>query len=146
MRIITTVALALLVLCGGITGTFFFFNTPAQAASPEKKSGSGYEVVELSPVILPIVDNNGLRQTVSMVIALEVEGVSAADEIKQMEPRLKSAYITDMYGALSKHAVQKGGVIQVNSLKRRLSRINTKILGKDAVHDVLLKVIQQRPI
>ena len=38
------------------------------------------------------------------------------------------------------------GIIQVGKLKKRLNKVSEKVLGEDVVHDVLLQVVQQRPI
>lgn len=151
---------ALLVLGGGGAGAYFYFFTPAEASAPKdgehKKEakadedgeghGAGVEFVELDPLILPIVDNDGVSQVVSLVVALEVSDAAAAERVKAMSPRLKDAYIQDMYGILNKHAAMKGGVLQVVDIKERLNKATTKIMGKDVVHDVLLQVVQQRPI
>jgi len=40
----------------------------------------------------------------------------------------------------------KDGVIQVGALKTRLHSIGVKVLGEEMVTDVLLQVVQQRPI
>ncbi len=39
-----------------------------------------------------------------MVVTIGVGGVSDADKVKAMKPRLNDAYIQDMYGMLNKHA------------------------------------------
>ena len=95
---------------------------------------------------MPIIDEDGVNQVVSMVIAIEVADANSATTVKNLSPRLKDAFIQDMYGVLNKHAALKGGVIQVNMIKSRLNKISHKVLGEDVVQDVLLQVVQQRPI
>lgn len=167
MRMIIIAVLALAVIGGGGAGAYFYFQKPAEAAATDgdevaqnhenkdkaakaKKGGHGadsVEFVEMDPLILPIVNSEGLSQTVSLVIALEVGDKEAAELIKKMTPKLKDAYIQDMYGMLSQHANLKGGVIQVGDLKSRLNKISDEVLGdEEVVHDVLLQVVQQRPI
>ena len=160
MKFIMLVAGALLVLGGGAAGAYFYFMQPAEASTPEggghevskgeKKGGHGeaghHEYVELDPLVLPIVDNNGVSQVVSMVVALEVSDTAAADEVKRMAPKLKDAYIQDMYGMLSEHAALKGGVIQVSYIKERLNKISVDVIGDESFHGVLLQVVQQRPL
>ncbi|MBP7721867.1 MAG: flagellar basal body-associated FliL family protein [Alphaproteobacteria bacterium] len=165
MRMILIAVVALLVLGGGGAGAYFYFSKPAEASAGEaakevaathkkeekKKGGGGHggggtEFVELDPLILPIIDSSGVTQTVSLVIALEVEDKVKAEEVKKLTPRLKDAYIQDMYGVLNKHAALKGGVVQVAAVKSRLTKITTDVLGEDMVSEVLLQVVQQRPI
>ena len=163
MRMIIIAVVALLVLGGGGAGAYYYFQQPAEASSGEepaevkgdkdkgekhaKKGGHDTsQFVELDPLILPIIDNDGVTQTVSLVIALEVADEASAQTVEHQSPRLKDAYIQDMYGMLNQHAAMKGGVIQVSEIKSRLNKISTDVLGDDVIQDVLLQVVQQRPI
>lgn len=146
-----------LLLCGGGAGAYFYFFQDAEAsvdkhAAQEAKAHDAHsknvhvEFVELDPLILPIVDNSGVNQTVSLVISFEVLNSEAALQVEKMSPKLKDAFIQDMYGILNRHAALKGGVIQVGMIKKRLNSISTAVLGQNVVNDVLLQVVQQRPI
>ncbi len=159
MRLLLLIVGVLVLLGGGGAGAYFYFSKSAEASGGddvEKSSheiadshgdNSGhYEYVELDPLILPIIDNNGVSQTVSIVIALEVNGSFARSRAETLEPKLKDAFIQDMYGVLNKHAALKGGVLQVGMLKKRLTYVSKGILGEEDVNDVLLQVVQQRPI
>lgn len=157
MKMIMMIVGALVVLAGGGAGAYFYFTQPAEASAPEgeehevaekeeEHKAVHYEYVELDPLVLPIVDKSGVSQVVSMVIALEIKELGAGDEIRRLSPKLKDAYIQDMYGMLNEHAALKGGVIQVGYIKDRLNIISNEVLGDDKVNDVLLQVVQQRPI
>lgn len=165
MRMILLALGALVVLGGGAAGAYFYFVKPAEASTGAeiekgheeakaekhaKKGGGGHGAeafyVELDPLILPIVDNDGVSQVVSLVIAIEVEDDATKKEFEAQIPRLKDAYIQEMYGVLSKHAALKGGVLQVTYLKERLNQISAKVLGDEKYFDVLLQVVQQREI
>ncbi len=158
MRLVLLALGALIALGGGAAGAYFYFMKPAEASLTEEmdieehaaaEEGYGekhYDFVELDPLILPIVDKSGVSQTVSLVVVLEVMGSAAKIKVENLTPRLKDAYIQDMYGVLNKHAALKGGVWQVDILKERLNKVSTKVLGEGAVNDVLLQVVQQRPI
>jgi len=159
MRMIVIALVAVLLLGGGGAGAYFFFMKPAEASVGEdglekaKKEEDTHaankehvEYVELDPLILPIVDNNGVSQIVSLVVAIEVADAASKAVVEAMAPRLKDAFIQDMYGALNEHAALKGGVLQVDILKKRLSSISKDVAGEDKVFDVLLQVVQQRPI
>jgi flagellar FliL protein len=167
MKMIIIAVGAILVLGGGGAGAYFYFSQTAEAAAgaeagehaeakAEDAHASGdagghgeeshVEFVELDPLVLPIVDDSGVSQVVSVVVALEVADAAMAAEVEKMSPRLKDAFIQDMYGVLNRHAALKGGVIQVSLLKERLNKISTKVMGENKVKDVLLQVVQQRPI
>lgn len=170
MRKILMLVIVLLVLGGGGGGAYYYFvMMPAAAQAAEggegheagedqaKKEGekaeegghgekSQSEFVELDPLILPIVDNDGVSQVVSLVVAIEVSSPTSKDKVKAMSPKLKDAYIQDMYGMLNQQAAMKGGVVQVAMIKQRLNEVTNQVLGDDVAQDVLLQVVQQRPI
>ncbi len=159
MRKIIIGVVLLLILGGGGAGAYFYFMKPVQAAEGEEgdhkkeaaKKGAHGETpatvfVEMDPLILPIIDRTGVTQTISLVIALEVADNKVAEEVTHMSPKLKDAYIQDMYGILNKHAALKNGLIQVAPIKERLNKITTDIMGEGIVQSVLLQVVQQRPI
>ena len=160
MKFLMMIIGALVMFAAGGGGAYFYFQNQAIASAPEgeehelkkekkkegKEASANFDYVELEPLILPIVDKNGVSQVVSMVIALEVKDISVSDEVRRLEPRLKDAYIQDLYGVLNEHAALKGGVIQVAYLKKRLNKISYDVLGNETVNDVLLQVVQQRPL
>jgi len=166
MKLILMAVVALALLGGGGAGAYFYFSgSTAEAALTEeeilekerrerdealaakKENSEAFEFVELDPLILPIVDRNGVSQVVSLVVTLEVYDAASAKKAEKIMPKLKDAYIQDLYGAFNKHAALKGGVIQVSTLKKRLQKISHKVMGSDEyVNAVLLQVVQQRPI
>lgn len=160
MRMIMIALGALIVLGGAAAGGYFYFMNPAQAlggkdgmvdeamaeAEKPKEKRPTFEFVELDPLVLPIVDKNGVSQVVSVVIAIDVPDAESKKSVEKMTPKLKSAFIQDLYGALNKHAATKGGALRVSYLKGRLNKVGAKMLGEDKVNDVLLQVVQQRPI
>lgn len=152
----------ILVLGGGAGAGFMFLKKPAEASVSEeagekaekhakKKKGKGKEehteFVKLDPLILPIVDKSGLSQVVSVVVALEVGSKYDAELVKQMQPKIKDAFIQEMYGVIHNPAgLHDGNVVKVGILKKRLGKVGRKVLGDEVVQDVLLQVVQQRPI
>ncbi|MAM33960.1 MAG: flagellar basal body-associated FliL family protein [Micavibrio sp.] len=152
MKKIAVIALILAMLGGGAFA-YFNFNGEAVASIPDGKEAkaSGHDnanlsFVELDPLILPIVDKSGVSQVVSMVIALEVHDAESAALVERLAPKLKDAYIQDLYGVLNYKAALQGGVIQVGEVKKRLNAISIAVLGEDVVTDVLLQVVSQRPV
>ncbi len=144
MRIILT---AVIMLCFLFSASFVNEASAAAKKAPAEGGGGGFEYVELDPLMLPIVDDNGVSQTINLVIALEVKDVSTAEKVKILQPKLTDAFIMDMYGVLNRHAAMQGGVLQVSIIKDRLNKVSDEIMGDaDSVHDVLLQVVQQRPI
>lgn len=159
MKIAIIAVVALLLLGGTGAGAYFYFMQPAEASSgaagehaegaKAKNKGGHAEAtifVQLDPVILPIIGKDGVTQTVSLVIAIETADEAGKAEILRLAPRLKDAFIQDMYGVLNQDVMMRNGVIQVTALKNRLHLISNRILGADHTKDVLLQVVQQRPL
>ena len=161
MKILMIIGLALVLLGGGGAGAYFYFKQPAEAASgatgehgkvaKPKKGGHGDGAhagvfVQLDPLILPIIDRSGVTQTVSLVVVIATTDDAIKQEITAMAPRLKDAFIQDMYGVLSQENTMKNGVIQVTALKDRLHKVSNRVLGEGKATEVLLQVVQQRPL
>lgn len=168
MRILILGMAGLLVLGGGGAGAYFFLgqgkaeaavgetaaHQDAGEAKAEKGKGGGHgesagpvaSFVQLDPLILPIIDENGISQVISLVIAIEVKDEPSTATVRKLSPRLKDAYIQDMYGVLNKRVAMQGGIVQVGMIKDRLNSVTRKVLGEDMVKDVLLQVVHQRPI
>ncbi len=125
---------------------FTFSPVIGHAAEKEAADTGVGEFVKLDPLMLPIVDEDGVQQVLSMVVAIEVDGVSNADKVKSMRPRLADAYIENMYGMLNKHSALKDGVLQVKMIKERLNEITHTIVGDEIEAKVLIQMVQQRPI
>jgi flagellar FliL protein len=162
MKIVIIAAIALLLVGGGGAGAYFYFKHPAEAASSavgehaegekarHKKGGEHEEAasqfVQLDPLILPIVGKDGFTQVVSMVVVIETPDEASKAKIEYLSPRLKDAYIQDMYGVLSQETMADNGVLHVTALKNRLQKVSDKVLGDGMAKDVLLQVVQQRPM
>lgn len=157
---------ALGVLGGGGTGAYFFLlKKPAEAALPpgqeavvageHGKTGEGGHgetaakaptFVRLDPLVVPIMDADGVTQVISMVISLEVKDEEGAKKVEALKPRIKDAFITNMYGLLNQKAALENGVVKIGYVKKRLTDITTKVMGENVVDGVLLQMIQQNPI
>lgn len=163
MKKIIIIVVALLLLGGGGFAAFTFFAGSKAEASlttekmsadakkaeeAKKKSEADATVafVKIDPLTLPVVSKDGIIQIINISVTLEVDNPEKAKEIEKFAPRLKDAFIQDMYGALStKTGMSDKGVIDVEIVKKRLNKITVKVLGSESgVRDVLLQAVQQR--
>ncbi|MBL8642253.1 MAG: flagellar basal body-associated FliL family protein [Alphaproteobacteria bacterium] len=162
MKKIILIVVAMLLLGGGGFAAFTFFGgkaaqasvdpkqeakdkSKAESSESKKQDDAKVAFVKIDPLTLPIVNKKGVVQIVNISITLEVEDAEKAKEIEKFTPRLKDAYIQDMYGALgSALALTETGVVEVNTVKKRLNAVTQKVLGNDSVRDVLLQAVQQR--
>ena len=105
-----------------------------------------FEYIQLNPLVLPIITDRGLTQQVSLLISVEVP-YGKKDEVQPYEPRLADAFLQDLYGALGTGTgLMRGGVVDIVAIKQRLVAVALKVLGTERFHDVLLQVVQQRPM
>jgi flagellar FliL protein len=170
MKVIVIGILALAVLGGGGFGAYSYFMQQAQAATlageggvddAAKAAAAGeaehkkvvandpehpLPVVELTPMIVPVIDREGISQTVSFIVSVQAVNELAADKVKYNEPRLKNAYLQEVYGILNRYAALKGGVLAVDTIKEHLNKASEKVLGENVVNDVVLEVVQQHPV
>ncbi len=155
MKKIMTICGAIALLLGGGFAVYTVLNKPAEASvdgkTTEEKAADEHavpttEFVALDPLMLPVVDRNGVSQMVRIVVSLQVPDAHTAEEVKSLSPRLKDAYIQDMYGVLGRKAAMPDGLIQVSYIKQRLHKATVAVLGEGKVEDVLLQHVQQNPI
>lgn len=138
--------LALIVF--GAAGVSSLFTSQAYAAAAKEAvvDDDGMRFVRLDPLTLPIIDGDGVSQMVSLVIVLEVDDLDKVSKIKKYTPKLKDAYIQNMYGILNRKATIENGVLKVSSIKNKISKVTHEVMGEGYVNAVLLETVQQRPI
>ncbi len=165
MKYILILVMAVVLLGAGGAAGFFAFQKEAvaslgaenakavaakqkrdQAARMSEEENKNLHFVKLDPIILPIIDEQGVSQVITLVVSLELDGKENAERAEILVPRLKDAIIQDMYGVLNRKASNKGGLVKVDQLKSRLNRVSTKILGEQHLNGVLLQVVNQRQI
>jgi flagellar basal body-associated protein FliL len=135
---------------GGVVYIYFGGSNAAHAADASHgssgKTKGGMEFVEISPLVFPLINDNGAHQMISLVVSIEVNSKEAAENITRLTPRLNDAYIQSLYGFLNRHVASRGGIIEINEVKKRLNEVTSKVVGNDGFNDVLLQVVQQHPI
>ena len=162
MKILITSLMSMAILGGSAGGSYMFFKNTAKASGSnfseiskaeidsDKKSAAAdlknLKFVELDPMVLPIIDSKGVTQVITLVVAIEVTTDTAAQQVRNLTPRLKDAFIQDMYGVLNRKAAMEGGMLRVDRLKKRLTKISYKVLGEQDINQVLLQVVQQNPV
>lgn len=112
-----------------------------EAAAPAPQ---GPNYVAMQPFILPVIGDKGPEQLVTLMISLEVENQEAADSVKSKLPRLNDAYLETLYGALDTRSINRGSLVDITRIKQRLQAPTERVLGKDAVKNILVQAVAQR--
>jgi flagellar protein FliL len=142
----------LLLLGGGGAGAWFFFlEAPAEgehAAVPaegEHKAEAKAVFVDVGEIIVPVYNRDGKNNLMVVRMELEIGEAMAVDEVRYMLPRLRDAYI----GTLSTLA-GRGELVDESqrsaTIKRALKLASDRVLGPDAIRDVLLQRAWQQPM
>jgi flagellar FliL protein len=144
----------LLLLGGGGAGAWFFFlKAPAEgehaAEAAPAEGGHGSEAkavfVDVGEIIVPVYNRDGKNNLMVVRMELEVGEVMSAEDVRYMLPRLRDAYI----GTLSTLA-GRGELVEESqrnaTIKRALKLASDRVLGPEAIHDVLLQRAWQQPM
>jgi hypothetical protein len=86
------------------TGLVFAFLVSTDAMAKDKSSDgeSAIQFIELNPLILPIISERGVTQMVSLVVSVEVDSEEKANQVRKYQPRLTDAFLSDLYGWVSR--------------------------------------------
>jgi flagellar protein FliL len=102
--------------------------------------------VNIGPLTVPVLGAEKAEQFVTILLALEVADQPTADQIRNLGPRLTDAFLTTLYGSLASGSMFRGGVLDVAQGKSRLVPVTSKVVGQGIVRDVLVQVVNQRPM
>lgn len=131
------------ILLTALSVCFLFSASVAKAEEKAEAEEASVHFVELAPLILPVINDYGVTQMVSLVIAVEVDSQEKADKVTKYSPRLTDAYLSELYGTFSQKSPENG-VIPIHFVKKRLNATSNKVLGDEIVSDVLVQVLQSR--
>jgi flagellar FliL protein len=154
MKKIIFFVLALMVLVGIGVGGFIMFGQHKEATAgaehkepPAKKKPEGPpQFATIGPIVVPVMGETRVEQTVMFMVALEVPDDNAKDRVRSLTPRLLDAYLGALYGKIGKNDVSEGQLVDVANIKERLTEATVKVLGPDVVDNVLIQSVTQRPI
>jgi len=154
MKKLLFILLPLLLLGGGGAGAWFFFlkapaegDKAAEAAPAEDphKSEAKAVFVDVGEIIVPVYNRDGKNNLMVVRMELEVGDVMPVDQVRYLLPRLRDAYI----GTLSTLA-GRGELVDESqrsaTIKRALKLASDRVLGPDAIRDVLLQRAWQQPM
>lgn len=143
---------------------FLLFSSVAMASDGEKKQathpagegapkasesgglGGSKVYVSIGPIILPVITDDGPQQIVTMIVSLQVNDTNDSDKVRQQLPRLIDSYMRALYGKLDSNSMRNGVVIDVDFVKRKVTKATEEIMGKGVVEDVLIQAISQRQV
>jgi len=118
----------------------------APKASESGGLGGSKVYVSIGPIILPVITDDGPQQIVTMIVSLQVNDTNDSDKVRQQLPRLIDSYMRALYGKLDSNSMRNGVVLDVDFVKRKVTKATEEIMGKGVVEDVLIQAISQRQV
>ncbi len=125
------------------------FAVPARAAEhAEEGKGApapnGPAYVRFNPIFIPVIDQDRVTQQVGITLMLQlVAGANQAD-VEAKRHQLTDAFFSDLY-AFFQTRVDFRGRINEAYLKARLLKTADRVVGSDAVQEVLIEQLFARP-
>jgi flagellar protein FliL len=153
MKKIIFFALALMALVGAGVGGFILFgkkpDEAAHAEAPPPKPKGPPAFLTVGPVILPVVGETRVEQTVLIMVSLEMADDGTREQVRTYMPRLNDAYIRALYGQIGRSDIVEGQLVDINAVKAKLTKATHEVLDPlgfaDAIQDVLIQNVTQRP-
>jgi hypothetical protein len=139
--------LGIMILLLGAGAGWFFFMKPSQAAAatvPAPPPAPDPIYVDMAPLVLPVIDGGRVDQVIQVTLVMEVADEAAAEKIRIAKPRLEDAFLQDLYGAIDRHRLLDGQVVDVSRLRDELTRSSIGVLGQKSFNKILIQRIAQR--
>lgn len=146
MKLVIILVIVIVLLAGGGGAAYFFradlFGDGAAPKAPIAKVADAV-FVDLESVTIAVIRNRRIEKHVVLQISLEVPGETERATVSHALPRLKDAFIKDLYDY---YAVQPPGRegINVEAIKKRLKFTTDAVMGPGLVRAVLIQGAVER--
>jgi len=147
--IVILVVVAVLLLGGG--GAVYFFRdvlfggggAALTEGKPPIKATPKEQFVDLETINVAVIHNGRVEKHVVIQVTLEVATAEARPLVTKSIPRLKDAFIKDMYDYYAiLPSTQRG--INVEAIKKRLKRTADAVMRDGSIKDVLIQGAVER--
>ncbi len=143
MRQLFIIIPILLLLGAGAAAWWFILRAPEQPRAVEQAPPPP-EFVELTPMVLPLIQEGKVVQHLTLKVALEVPA-GTVDDITLAERQLTDAFFTELHGLLAMRYVREHEDMQ-GYLGKRLLIVGERLMGRGAILKVLVsELARQQP-
>lgn len=120
---------------------------PAAAANrdavPEMVAGAP-SYVRFPPIFTPIIQGDKVTSQMGVTLMLQLKKGEDKEPIEAKQLQLNNAFVEDLYAFFQQHAGVNGGIDEMY-LKDRLLKVADKVIGDDAVQEVLVEAMFEEP-
>jgi flagellar basal body-associated protein FliL len=117
-------------------------STEKTAEAPVQPEAAKPKTLDLGTYIIPLVSRRDISRQIGMDLVIVVSA-DAAPRVSAEMPRLQNALLVDLYDFVPQHADSRSAQDR-EAIHQRLVKIAAKIVGEDAVRDVVIKSIYDR--
>ncbi len=149
VKALIVLVLGIVLLGGAGFGGWFVYqkyfteqaDAPPKKVEPPPKPPTAF--VRLPPLVVPMIGPSRVEQFVTVVVAVEVL-LDKQPMAQANQPRLTDAFLTALYGGIADQSILNGALVNIPAVKAKLIEAAGKVIGKDAVQDVLVQAVTQR--
>lgn len=149
VKALIVLVLGIVLLGGASFGGWFVYqnyfverpDAPPKKVEPPPKPPTAF--VRLPPLVVPMIGPTRVEQFVTVVVAVEVL-LEKQPMVQANQPRLTDAFLTALYGGIADQSILNGPLVNIPAVKAKLVEAAGKVVGKDAVYDVLVQAVTQR--
>ncbi len=100
--------------------------------------------VHVAPLIMPIINDKGVEQLVTLLVDIQVKDFDAAEKLQGNMPRIIDSLLQHLYGKLGEGNLKNGKLVNIGKIKKEAVLAVGKIIGAENVKDVLVQGVSQR--
>jgi flagellar basal body-associated protein FliL len=147
MKLIVILVVVVVLLAGGGGGVYFFRDALFGGESAPKKAeiakAADVVFVDLESLTVAVIRNSRIEKHVVLQVSLEVPDEATRANVAKALPRLKDAFIKDLYDYYAVRTPGSDG-INVEGIKKRLKRTSDLIMGEGVIRAVLIQGAVER--
>lgn len=134
---------------GGWTIYQKYFEPPHEEAPPPPPPLPATAFLRMSSIVVPIIakdpatGRDKVEQFVTFVATVEVVETELV-KAQGMKVIIQDRLFRELYGAADERKIMRGNLVDLEEVKKVMKAAAIKVLGPDAVRDVLLQVVTQR--
>jgi len=95
-------------------------------------------LLRIRPLMMPVVLSGTVRRYVIVEVALELADPLALPEAQSKLPLLQDAALRTLYDAVDAGWIERGAIVDMTALRRRIEENSERLLGAGAVSRVTI--------
>lgn len=120
-------------------------SAPAYAGGGGAAKAEGPAYIKLEPLVLPVASAEGLTQSITMKVSLEVIEAENIEKVEHAKPKIQDALLTKLYGNI-KEEDTVGGLLNLPEIKKMIEEVIIDVVGEHVVDHVLIDDIYHMPL